>query len=174
MTVSHRILIASVSLFVAFAVTFGVTMCSYQIARAQPGSGSAVVELPGSAAVPQPAPAAAPVVEKKLPSSQLADPLTSPQQSYNDLKAAKRLGWGVFALALLIVGCRLAGKLGGWFKPLATGRVAVVVAGIGAVAIAAYNALALGGTWMSAGAAALVAMAVFYNSTAKPKATEGN
>lgn len=165
MTIPHRIAIASASLLIAFAVTFGATMCSYQIARAQ--SGSAVVEPQGSAS-PEPAPAAAQPSAKPLPSSQLADPMESPQQAYNDLVAAKRLGWSLLVLAVLIMGCRLAGKLGGWFKPLATGRAAVVVAGVGTLAISAYNALALGGTWMAAAAAALVAFAAFWNSQAKP------
>lgn len=144
-------------LVLSFAVTFGVLSGAFAVGRAdspdyvvlaQADTGSAA----GSAATP---------------ADKLNDPISSPQAAFDDLKAAKKLGWGLLVLATLIMLCRLVGRLG--YKPLSTGRAAVVTAAVGTVAVTAYNALALGGTWLAAAAAAIVALAAWWDSQAKPK-----
>lgn len=115
----------------------------------------------GSASAPQP-----------TPSDTLADPVAAPQQAFDDLKAAKKLGWGLFVLAALVMLCRVLGRLGGMFTRLRTGKVALVIGAVGSLAVTAYNALALGGTWMAALAAAIVAGAAAWDAQGKPKTAE--
>lgn len=105
----------------------------------------------------------------ELPSSGIDDPLANPQAAWDDVKAAKLVGWGVAILVALIIMARVLARLGGVFAFLGKGKAALVIAGVGATAIAAYDALMLQGSWVSALAAALIAAAAYWNPTAKPK-----
>lgn len=119
------------------------------------GSGSAIVT--------------APVTQ---PSDAIDDPVSNPAAAFDDIKAAKKLGWGVLALAIIIVACKGLSKVGGVFKKLGEGKFALVVGSVGTLAMTAYNALMLGGTWVAALAAAIVAAAAAWNtSTPPPPAT---
>lgn len=163
MTTNARIRIAVLALLGAMLVTIGPAWIGYQVARGDDGSGSALL-APIDAGV-----ASAPAEAPAKPSDALHDPVSSPSAAFDDLKAAKKMGWGLLVLAVLVMACRVLGKLGGRFKALGTGRIAVVIAAVGTLAVTAYNALALGGTWMAAASAAIVAGAAFWNSHAEPK-----
>lgn len=166
----------------------------YQTARADAAGGEAVVDAGASDAVPTaptmvtippppsegsgsavPAPAPAPAPADTKPADKLHDPIDNPKAAYDDIKAAKKVGWGAVALVALILVCRVLGrlsKLGGVFKPfkrLGEGKVAVVVASVGTLAITAYNALILEGSWMAAALAAIVAGAALWDAESKPK-----
>lgn len=104
-----------------------------------------------------------------LPSDSIHDPVTDPAATYDDMKAAKKLGWGILALAIIIVVCKVLARLGGMFKKLGEGKFALIVASVGTLAMTAYNALLLGGTWLAALAAAIVAGAAAWDAAAKPK-----
>ena len=121
-------------------------------------AGHAAADGSGSGSVTIPVP---------TPADQLDNPLTNPVAAYDDLKAAKRIGWGVLVLAVLVMASRLLGMLGGVFAFLKKGRVSLVVAAVGTFAVTAYNALLLGGTWMAAVAAAIVAGAAAWDAVSK-------
>jgi hypothetical protein len=94
------------------------------------------------------------------PADQLHNPVQSPVLAFDDVAAAKKLGWAAMLFAILVMatkalayakdhleGVPLVGKLAAW---LSVTKRAMYVSGIGAGATAAYNAIALGGTWMAA------------------------
>lgn len=146
----------------------------YSVVDAQvDGAPILLAQADTSPALPDAGSASAPVAlepaPETKPADKLHDPLASPQAAFDDLKAAKKLGWGVLVLAVLIMTCRVLGRLGGAFKFLATGKVAILIGAVGTLAMTAYNALVLGGTWMAALAAAIVAGAAFWDAQAKPK-----
>ena len=84
------------------------------------------------------------------PADGLHDPLTAaPLDTWADLARAKSAGgWALALVAALVMVARTAtripGAIGAW---LGTGRRATIVAGVAAVAVAAYDVLAAGGTW---------------------------
>ena len=141
------------ALFMGTAASFVVAF-NVGVAHADAGSGS------GSDAVPVPPTAS--------PSDQLHDPITAPSASWDDLKAAKKIGWALAVLAFVTMAARLAGKLGGWFTFLSTGKTALVIGAGGALGAAGYDALANGGSWMSVAVTAIVAAAAYWDSHAKP------
>lgn len=147
-----------------------VTVTPILLAQADAGSAGlsapALDAGPASAATPAPAD---PATGSAAPADKLHDPVASPQLALDDLKTAKKGGWGIFLFACLIMLCRVLGRLGGILKPLSQGRVAVVIAGINTLALTAFNALALGGTWFAVAAAAIVALAAFWDAQAKPR-----
>jgi hypothetical protein len=105
-----------------------------------------------------------------LPSDQLHDPLSNPVQSYDDLLAAKHLGWPVLAFALVLMLARVAGTLGkniSWLAVLGQGKVAVVVAGLAAVSASAYNTAFSGGSLVAVLTAAVLALATYWDSASK-------
>ena len=112
------------------------------------------------------APAPAPAV----PSDSIDDPLKAPVAAWDDVKAAKKTGWGVLALVLLIIATRLLGRLGGVFSRLKEGKVSLVIAAAGTFGLTAYNALLLGGSWVAALLGAVVAAAAAWDSAGKAKA----
>lgn len=94
---------------------------------------------PGGPAAPAPAP--------RGPAAELDDPLEHPADAWSDLVAAKRSGgWALALLAGLVmmlrVATRIPGGIGAW---LDVGKRATAVAVGAAGAVAAYDALALGG-----------------------------
>jgi hypothetical protein len=99
--------------------------------------------------------AAAPVV---APADKIAkDPIANPTQAFDDIKAAKKTGWGIFVLTIALVLCRVLARLGGVFKRLREGKVALAVAAFTALTMTAFNAIALGGSWVAALAAGVTA-----------------
>ena len=98
------------------------------------------------------------------------DPVDSPAATIDTLKAAKAIGWACLVFAALTVLARVAGRLGKdvkWFAWLGKGKAAVLVGAVGALALATYNALALGGTLIAAALAGLVALAHYLDATPK-------
>lgn len=124
---------------------------SATVAAAATGSGSDIVPLPATT----------------VPADKIHDPLSNPQAAFDDVKAAKKIGWGVLALTVLLIACRLASRLGGIFTKLGQGKFALGVAAVGAFAMTAYNAVLLGGTWIAALFAAMMAGAAAWDSKAK-------
>jgi hypothetical protein len=107
------------------------------------------------------------------------NPVTSPVMAWDDVKVAKRTTWALLVwLALVMLGKALAygrdklggvpvlGKLAAW---LAKGKGAMVVAAVGAVGTAGYDALMQGGTWVSAIVVSGAALGGVLHSTTKPK-----
>lgn len=87
------------------------------------------------------------------PSDALANPIDDPIEAYSDLKAAKRLGWAPFLLAIVVMltaAFARAGQKWPTVKPLAWVAkkkwALLAISGAGLVAAASYNALALGGS----------------------------
>lgn len=142
------------------ALLGGMVAVDVAVSHAQ-GSGSAVA-ADGSAAPTPAAPAAA-------PADQLHDPVAQPLQALDDLKAAKKLGWGVAIFAALALAFRLLGlaKSVSFLAWLGKGKTATVLAGAGAVILAVYNALASGGAWMAALGAAGAALLHYIDGGAK-------
>jgi hypothetical protein len=101
-------------------------------------------------------------------SGALHDPITEPGAAWDDVQGAKKVGWGVAVFACLVMLARLAGRAKSipWLAALGKGRTAVVVGGIGAVAVAAYDVAIQGGSWVSIAVASAVALAAYWNSQA--------
>lgn len=94
------------------------------------------------------------------PADQLPDIYAHPGDAFDATKAAYKLGWPIALLAGIIMlgrGIGQAGKKLAWLAWLNKGAAAVITAGVVTVAIAAFNALALGGTWYAAGLASAAA-----------------
>jgi hypothetical protein len=163
MTVSHRIWIAIVALFVAAAVTFGAAWIGYQTARADDtGSGSAVLAPVGVGSATPTAPPA--------PADKLHDPIAAPGAAWDDIKAAKKVGWSVAVFAALVMLARLLARFGGRVRLLAVlgkGKVAVVVGAVGALAASCYNAAAEGGAWTAMLVAGMTAIGHYLDAGGK-------
>ena len=104
----------------------------------------------------------------------LHDPTTAPSDAFSDLKLAKTAGWAVLAFAALLMASKVAAKLGSKVLILAklgTGKIAVVIAGVGAIAAAGYDAALGSGSWTAALMAAVVAIAHYFDATPKPAST---
>jgi hypothetical protein len=95
--------------------------------------------------------------ESTKPSDKIADPIAAPQQAFDDIKAAKKTGWGIFVLTIALVLCRVLSRLGGMFSKLRQGKVALAVAAFTALTMTMFNAIALGGSWVAAAAAGVTA-----------------
>lgn len=105
-----------------------------------------------------------------VPSDSIDDPIAAPGAAWDDVKAAKKVGWPIAALVVIIIASRLLARLGGKFEFLGKGKVSLVIGAVGAFSIAAYNAVMLEGSWLAAGTAAIVAAAAYWDSAAKDKA----
>lgn len=108
------------------------------------------------------------------PADQLPDIVTNPGKAFDAEKAAYKLGWPLAVLAAIIMLGRGAGLLGrqfSWLAWIGKGKAAVVTAGIVTVAIAAFNALALGGTWYAALFAAIYAGLALLKPHVEPQPT---
>jgi hypothetical protein len=105
-----------------------------------------------------------------VPADQLPDVAANPAAAISAEKAAyNKEGWPLALLAGLIMLGRGVGFFAKKWAPLAwlgKGRAAVITAGVVTLAAAAFNALALGGTWY----AALVAAAAAGFALMKPHA----
>lgn len=100
----------------------------------------------------------APVI---APADKLRDPVSDPVGAFDDVRAARKLGWPLALLAVLIMvarGLQSAGQRwpnSRWLSWLNTGARAFVIAGAATVAAASFNTLALGGTWFAVAMAAV-------------------
>lgn len=117
--------------------------------------GPAVPELHDAGSASAPAPA-----------DKLHDPLSSPQGAIDDVKAAKKIGWGVGLLAILVLASRIAARAGGVFSFLGKGKAALVIGAGAAVSATAYNAAAERGSWFAVLLAAIVAGAAYWDAHA--------
>lgn len=111
-----------------------------------------------------------------MPADVLDDPVTNPAAAFDDAKAMHKLGWPLLLLASLIMiakGLLTAGKRWSWswLKWLNTGVRAVAIAGVITVASAAFNTLALGGTYFAVMVAAAGALFTMIAPTPKPVET---
>lgn len=110
--------------------------------------------------------------------SQLPDLTAHPVELYSEAKQAKATSWALlvyFALVSLFKAMAYARDklgsvpvVGALAKWLATGKVAMVVAGIGAVGAAGYNVLVNGGTLVAALVVSASAIAGVMHSTTQP------
>lgn len=131
--------------------------------------------------VPAPAPlsGSGATVEQPKPSDAIHNPASEPVAAWDDVKAARKTSWPLAVWAVLaMLGKALAygsdklkrvpvlGKLAAW---LATGKRAMVVAGIGAVGSAGYDVLVAGGSLVAALIASGIAIAGTTHSTTQPK-----
>lgn len=147
-----------VGIVAVIALSFGIPWgVSYAVAD---GSGSAT---PGAPTLATPAPDA-PVVTP--PADKLHDPVAAPAAAFDDVRAAKSVGWAAAVFAVLVMLARLLGRVQrySFLAWLGKGRTAVVVAGTGAIAAAVYNVAMEGGSWMALLFAAVLAGATFWNS----------
>lgn len=150
-----------IPLFVlTFVLSFTFSLIGIRVARAD-GSGSNVtlVAQGSGSAISTP------------PSDALHDPIKDPLGALNDAKAAKKSGWPILVLVLLIAITKTLafapGAVGKWFS---TGKRAMYVAAAGGLLTAMYNALALGGSYYAAGLAALTGLIALLSPHAPPTA----
>ncbi len=114
-----------------------------------------VAPLDASVAVPD-GPATSPAVA----AVDIADPLESPGDFWDDVKNAKRTGWPALVVVLLFAALRLArGKIA-WLR---NGTNAAYSAAAMTILAACVDWLAGGGTWVAAAAAALASIALLLN-----------
>ncbi len=84
---------------------------------------------------------------------ELHNPITHPAAALSDLQQAKKSGWALALFALLVMFTRAGVHASSQFKSLAflaKGRTHIVFAAVGALGLAGYNALALGGSLYAA------------------------
>lgn len=104
------------------------------------------------------------------PATQLHDPISSPSASWDDLKAARKVGWPLVVFAGLIMLAKLAKRGGERFAWLARGKTPVVVGALGALGAACYNAAATGGAWSATLFAGVMGLSHFLDAGGKPSA----
>jgi len=140
-------------------VLLAAAMLAYAISCIPTAGIASADPAPVELTSPPPAPATVDPTAPR-PSDRLHDPLTDPAGAIDDAVAARRQGWPLLALVVLILVSRGLGKARTRWpssRSLAWmgGRAGLVVIGAGIVAGAAFDALALGGSWFAAGAAAI-------------------
>lgn len=94
------------------------------------------------------------------PSDTLADPVDDPIEAVYDVRSSWREGWALGLLAALVIVSRGLGTArrrwpsSGLLRWMG-GRPGLLVLGVGTVGAAAFDALALGGSWFAAAIAAI-------------------
>lgn len=158
MTITHRITSAAI-IAATISTLVGVAgLVSYQTARADVQAPVYVAAAVGPDI--EPPPVSEPPIVNVRPSETLHDPLTDLGASIDDLAAARHVGWALATLGALIMLSRslqVAGRRWpavGWLAWLNTGSRGFALAGLAAVGAAAFDALALGGTWLAVAFAA--------------------
>lgn len=148
-------------LLVCIALAFGAAGAG--IAHAD----SAIVALADGSAGTAPLDAAPDTGSATVtPADRLHDPISSPAATIDDIKQAKRQGWGVLAFALGVIVAKLLGRAKSisWLAALSKGRTAVIVGAASALVVATYNALADGGSLYAGLYAGAVAVAAWWQS----------
>jgi len=108
----------------------------------------------------------------------LDDPVLAPAAAFDDAKALHKIGWPLLLLGCLIMltkGLRSAGKKWpwAWLSWINAGYRATALAGALTVGSAAFNTLALGGTWFAVLVAAGGALLMLFQPTpATPAPTQ--
>lgn len=148
-----RIFSTVLALCVGAGIMFGAFDLGRNLARGD--GGGALLDSVGSGSAMSPA-------------DRLHDPIAYPFQAIDDARGAWKNGWAFGILATIVILTHgLASAVGRWpnsrlLKWFAQNKTAIfVVSGIGTVAGASFNALALGGTWLAAlfaGVAAILAV----------------
>lgn len=174
------IALAAVGLLAVGAATAGYLGAGalYHDAKAD-GAAEARAELDAgvaAAASPDPAPAdpvaaplapaapagdAATTAPTAKPSDTVDDPAKAPVAYFDDVKAAKKIGWPALVAVVLRGLFFLVSFLGGFLAPLRKGWVPDVLAIAGAGTAAMVDSALLGGTWLAVGFAALMAILYF-------------
>jgi len=124
-----------------------------------PAPGSAEVVAVGSAVAPA-------TVGAAVTAAEIHDPMTAPAEALQDVQGAirnvsKKGGWGLLAFMVVVMLTRLGAAYSARYKALAflgKGYVHLTLATAGVFALAAYNALALGGSMYAALGAAIGAV----------------
>jgi hypothetical protein len=170
---SLLIVIASATAMLGFVELGRAEAPVVQIAQA---SGAPVADTPRTGPVIIPAfTPDAPATETSTaapekPSDKIHDPITEPGAAWDDVKAAKKIGWAAAVFAVLLVIGRLASRAKsiGFLGWLGKGRTAIVVAGALAVAAGCYDVAVQGGSPLSMAVAGLLALGVYM----KPEKAE--
>jgi hypothetical protein len=145
---------------VAIDGSYSVMVAGDGVAGDRVGTATVYV-IPAGATAPEPV-ALVPAAGggSARPSDALRDPLDNLGGAIDDVSAARRHGWALGALVGLILIARSLGKARKrWPASRALawmgGRVGGVVIGVGVVGSSAFDAIALGGSWVAAGYAAI-------------------
>lgn len=157
------------SLFFVSLCAFGSIQIYSAGAHAQPavadagvGSGSSMVVIPPPPdAIPAPV-AAGSGSQMPKPSDSIDNPIEKPAEAFDDLKAAKKIGWTPLVFAVLVMLSLVASKLGGKFEFLGNGKMPVIVGAGGAIGAAGFDTVMLGGTWVAIFSAIVVALAAAW------------
>ncbi len=132
----------------AVAVSLG-TAVAEELRTGQPGdAGPSVSTLVD--ALPDPVVAADHAAKEE---STIHNPLTHPRESFDDVVAAKKLGWPVLAI---VMGAMLLYVLGAWVPALRKGAAAFLVSGAATTLAAAGDAALDGGSWVAIVTAAVI------------------
>lgn len=151
-----------VPLVLGFLIGFGLLHSCFEIGKAHAdGSGSAAVMVDAGVGSAAAAPAAS------TPADKLHDPLAQPGASWDDLKAAKKVGWAAAVFAALVLLCKLLGRLKGKLSVLGKGKMPVIIGGVAALAAACYNAALDGGAWTATMVAGMMALAHYIDAGGK-------
>lgn len=147
---------------ISFALFF-VAGFGLGVAQAHADAGVAVIDAGGSGSGSG----------VTAPSAALHDPLEQPAAAWDDVKAARKTSWPLAVLAGAILLLRLAAgaaKRFAWLSFLSKGKTAFGIAAGATVAAAAFDVLALGGSWVSVLTAAGAAVFALWKPTAAVKA----
>jgi hypothetical protein len=125
--------------------------------------------VPLDAAMPTPVPDG-PATLPAISAVDIADPLESPGDFWDDVKNAKRTGWPALVVVVLFAAFRLLRGRIAWFRE---GTKAAYTAGALTILGALVDWLAGGGTWVVAAAAVLSTIALVLNPTLTGKSLGG-
>jgi hypothetical protein len=115
--------------------------------------------------------AAAAAAAAPRPSDALTNPATSPVAAWDDVLAARRVGWpaAVFAcVTLLALALGTAGARFAWLSWLARGTAATLLGALAACGTAGYDAAIAGGSPAAVGSAAVLAVFAFWQARRTP------
>ncbi len=143
LTVRNILIVAAL----AFLSVIGFYRLSLSIADAQPGPSLDAGPVTSDIAVKPP--------ESVRPSATIDDPTVAPGAAWDDVKAARKVGWaatGLVAVRMLLFVVAWLGSKKQWklTEPLRRNKVAWLVAAVPVVVAAAYDALMLGGSILAA------------------------
>jgi hypothetical protein len=163
-------------LLVCAFLALGVCTVTTPLVAADPlGSATLTTDTGSAAPVATPTPASTGSAVAQTPADKLPNPGDDPAKALDAEKAAYKLGWPLAVLAALVMLAKLAGTAAtiSWLAWLGKGKAAAIAAGVGAVSAAAFNALALGGTWYAAliAAGGVVLLLIKPHAEPKPAAT---
>lgn len=146
------------TLALTFLIAFGA------VAHADNAAPRVLVAQADTGSAAPATPAAAPT-----PADKLHDPLSAPGASWDDLKAAKKVGWPLAVFAGLIMLCKLLAraKSVSFLAALGKGKTAVVIGALGALGAACFNAAAEGGAWTALLVAGVTAIGHYLDAGEK-------